>query len=370
MFLPLVAGIVMFIIQLSGQYGAGSGYGLLLVSVVLLIGGVTAASFLIFTQKFSTKALVGSMKWLFWAGAWLYVIAVLDLSGHFIAQGLAGNIELRWMLFGPAAVLTLILFDIGLYRLLYQGNRPSWQRYREVITRENSQPVLARKTFLMDVVLHVNLLSVSGLRWLRHTLIYWGFALMFGLEIITVFIREGIPAFGMTDIWDMPGHPVRLAFDFAFDFFGLMVLIGCVLSFIWRVRAGRSDERKFADTPTVVFLFIVVVSGFVVEGARFASEGMPVGSGYSFVGYALTSLLSGNAGLLAGAYVPAWYFHVFGSLAFIVYVPTFRLIHSCATPIGRIITSQKKMLSIKRMTSIGGLMSRRNQQFGTEYEAD
>ncbi|MDE0309331.1 MAG: hypothetical protein OXI60_05805 [Acidiferrobacterales bacterium] len=369
-FLPLVAGVVMFTLKLSGQFGAGSGYGLLLVSVCLITAGVVATALLVFTRRFSTESLTGALRWLLWAGGWLYVIAVFDLSGYYVAEGLAGNVELRWMLFGPLALATLALFDIGLYRILVQKNRPSWVRYRQHISREHAEPEAARKTFVMDVVLHTSLLSVSGFRWLRHTLIYWGFVLLFGVEIIAVFVREGIPAFGMIDIWEIPGHPVRLAFDFAFEFFGFMVLAGCLMSFMWRVKAGGTQEQKFADTPSVLFLFLVVFSGFVVEAARFATDGAPDGSGYSFVGFALMLIMGENVNLLVGIYTPIWYFHVFGSLAFIVYVPAFRLIHSCATPIGRIITSQKRILSSKRMHSIRGLAMRTGGKLNSEVEMD
>ena len=370
MFLPLVACLVIFVVKLSGQYGAGSGYGFLLVSVLLIAGGIAATALLIFTHTFSTDALTGTLRWLFWAGAWFYVIGVFDLSGYFIAEGLAGNVELRWMLFGPLALATLALFDVSMYQVIVQKNRPNWNRYRQHIYRENSQPALARRTFLMDVVLHSSLFSVCSFRWLRHTLIYWGFALLFGVEIVAVFVREGFPAFGLTDIWEISGHPVRLAFDFAFEFFGFMVLAGCILSFIWRVKVSQTEEQKFADTPSVIFLFLVVLSGFVVEAARFATDGMPDGSGYSFLGFALASMMSDRAHLLVGIYTPMWYLHVFGSLAFIVYVPAFRLIHSIATPIGRMITSQKDILLNKRIHSLSGLMMGTGDNVKSEVETD
>ena len=355
--LPLVVGITVFVLQLSGQYGAGLGYALLLVSVVLLTGGVAALGLLVFTRKFSAETLTGAMRWLFLVGAWMYVIGVFDLSGHFVMEGLAGRVEMKWLLFGPTALAALALFDIGMYRILYQKNRPSWDRYHRYISRENAEPALMRKTFLEDVVMHSSLISVSGFRWLRHTLIFWGFALLFGVEVIAVFIREGIPAFGYADIWEIAGHPVRVAFDFAFDFFGFLVLVGCLLSFIWRIRVGKSEEKKFADTPSVLFLFFVVVTGFVVEAARLVIDGFPAGSCYSFVGWTIARMTSESGHVLVALHTPMWYFHVFGSLAFIAYVPVFRLVHSCATPIGRMMNSQKRILANKRMHSLSGLLS-------------
>ena len=232
--LPIVVGIVLFVIQLSGQYSAALAYGLLFVSVALLSAGLFALALLLFSRVGETKSLSATMRWLFIAAGWAYVIGVMDLSGHFIALALAGQLELQWIFFGPAAILSIALFDIGIYQAIYAKNRPTWDRYRQHIRREDAEPLAMRKIFLADVALHTSLLSISGLRWLRHTLMFWGFALLFAVEVIAVFVREGIPAFGWTDIWEIPGHPIRLAFDFAFEFFGAMVLIGCLLAFLWR----------------------------------------------------------------------------------------------------------------------------------------
>lgn len=356
-FLPIVAGVVLFAVQLSGQYSAALGYGLLLVSVALLCAGAAALAVLVFSSYGQARLLAGTMRWLFLAGGWAYLIGVFDLSGYYSAQALAGQMELKWILFGPVALLTLVLFDLGVYHLVYAKNRPAWQRYRGTIQRKFAEPQAMRKTFVADVVFHTSLLSVSGFRWLRHTLIFWGFALMFAVEIFAVFVREGFPAFGFVDIWEIAEHPVRLAFDFAFDFFGFMVLVGCVLSFIWRIKASSTDEAKYADTPSAVFLFLVVLTGFLLEGGRLALAGMPAGAGYSFVGWVFAQMSPDTSGLLASAHLPLWYFHVFGSLAFIIYVPVYRLAHSCATPVGRLMNSQKKLLARKKERSLRGLMS-------------
>lgn len=355
--LPIIVGITLFIIQLSGQYSAGLAYGLLFVSVVLLIAGMVALALLIFTRVGDAKSLGATMRWLFTVAGWAYVIGVFDLSGHFIAQALIGQVELQWIFFGPAALVSIVLFDIGMYQVIYSKNQPTWERYRQHIRREDAEPAAMRDTFITDVAFHTNLLSVSGLRWLRHTLMFWGFALLFAVEVVAVFVREGIPAFGWTDIWEILDHPVRLAFDFAFEFFGFMVLTGCLLAFVWRIKASNTDESKYADTPSAVFLFLVVLSGFLLEGGRLAMDGLPAGSGFSFVGWIFASMSPGESGFLASAYTPFWYFHVFASLGFIVYVPAHRLAHSCATPIGRMMNSQRKILARKREHSLRGLMS-------------
>ena len=354
--LPLIVGIVVFVIQLSGTRGAGLAYGLLFVSVALLLAGVFALALLLFSRYAQTESLTATMRWLFIAGGWAYVIGVLDLSGYYIAQALASKVELHWIFFGPAALVSLILFDIGVYQIIYSKNKPSWDRYRRHIRREDAEPGAMRKIFLTDVAFHTNLLAISKFRWLRHTLMFWGFGLLFVVEIFAVFVREGFPAFGWNDIWEIAEHPIRLAFDFAFDFFGTMVLVGCLLAFMWRIKVSNTQEQKYSDTPSVVFLFLVVLSGFLLEGARLALDGLPVGSGYSFCGWIFASMSPDESGLLASAYTPLWYFHVFGSLGFIVYIPAHRLAHSCATPVGRLMHSQKRILAKKREHALRGLM--------------
>ncbi len=368
--LPIIVGIVLFVVQLSGSQGAALAYGLLLVSVAMLLAGLSTLSLLLFSSKGRTESLTLSMRWLFAMGAWAYVIGVFDLSGHFIAQALAGNVELHWIFFGPAALASLVLFDIGMYQVIYSKNRPTWDRYRRHIRREDAEPEAMRRIFFADVAFHTNLLAISSFRWLRHTLMYWGFALLFVVEVVAVFVREGFPAFGLVDIWEISTHPVRLAFDFAFEFFGVMVLVGCLLALMWRIKVSGTVEKKYSDTPSVVFLFLVVLSGFLLEGSRLALAGLPDGSEYSFIGWILASMSPGESGLIASAYTPLWYFHVFGSLGFIVYIPAHRLAHSCATPIGRLMNSQKKILARKREQALRGLMRTHADPMNSKVEIE
>ena len=225
-----------------------------------------------------------------------------------------------------------------------------------MIRRELANPEAMRRTLVDDVILHRTLRSVSGFRWLKHTLIFWGFALMFAAEVLAVFVREGFPAFGWPDIWEVAtSHPVRLAFDFVYDFTGLMVLVGCALAIGWRIVVQGTEERKYTDTPTAVFLFLVVLSGFVVEGMRLAAMPLEL-HGVSFVGSVFALAMPAEAGPGSAAYEVLWLVHVLGSCAFIAYVPVKRFVHSCATPMGRLMHSQRELLAAKRHAVLAGLM--------------
>lgn len=72
---------------------------------------------------------------------------------------------------------------------------------------------------------------------------------MVGVEGLRVCVAEAFPAVGWGD-YRRDGHPVRLGLDFAFDFSGLMMLVGCLTAFYWRLRIDGTEEKKYTGTPT------------------------------------------------------------------------------------------------------------------------
>ncbi|MCY4468550.1 MAG: hypothetical protein OXC08_07490 [Thiotrichales bacterium] len=355
---PVAGATAWLLLGVTGIVGAGWGYGLFFASMLLLAGAAAAFALLVLTRAFDGDRLRGSATWLGLLGMWAYVWAVGALAGHYTLETFEGRMELKWILFGPAVLVALVVLDVGLYRMLVGKNLPAWRRYRGVIRRELANPEAMRRTLVDDVILHRTLLSVSGFRWLKHTLIFWGFALMFAAEMLAVLVREGFPAFGWTDIWEVTSHPVRLAFDFVYDFTGLMVLVGCALAIGWRIAVQGTEERKYTDTPTAVFLFLVALSGFVVEGMRLAAVPWEL-HGVSFVGSLFAMATPVTTGPGSTAYEVLWLVHVLGSCAFIAYVPVKRLVHSCATPMGRLMHSQRELLAAKKHAVLAGLMMRR-----------
>ncbi len=354
---PLALAGGLLITGVFGLLTPAWGYGLFLVATLLLGMGSVAFSIYIFSKSFSSEILKKTWSRLFGFGVWSYIFAVAALSGYFINETIKGRMEIEWVLFGPMALVALFAVEFGLYKILIVKNMPTWKRFGYIVTRDELDPAAMRNTFLNDVVLHRSLLSTSTFRWLRHTLIFWGFVIMFGLEILAVMLREAWPAFGGEDIWEITTHPLRLAFDFGYDFTGTMVLVGCIMALVWRVIVNSRPEKKFADTPSTVFLLFVVASGFILEAHRLAALPPDPVYWFSFLGYSLSFIFTGDE-LSRLGYFALWYVHVFGSCAFIAYIPVKRLVHSCATPMGRLMNSQKKLLTIKRNSNFSGLMGR------------
>lgn len=355
LFLPMGCGVLLLALGLAGGGSAGIGYGILLLSGLLLLAGLACFSLFSLTDRLDGDELLRSAKWLLMSGGWAYLIAVFALGGFYIHEAIAGHFAAKWIIFGPAALAALLVLDFGLYKSLVKKQLPTWRRYSYVMSRDLIDHEAMRRTLLDEVVLHRTLFSVSWFRWLRHTLIFWGFMLMFGAELVAVIFREALPAFGFPDVYANPSHPIHAAFKFAFDLTGLAVLLGCILALCWRFHVRGTELKKYSDTPTTLFLLFVVGTGFAMEAFQVAAAGRPTIMAIGFVGYSLSFLAPAASGPVTDA---LWLVHVLAACSFIAYAPVWRLVHSCATPLGRLANSQKRMLTAKKQAILGGLAGR------------
>ena len=352
------AGLVLLGTGLAGQLSAAWGYGLFIAAGLLLTSGTAVFAVFALSRLGNTRTLRRGFSFLLWAGVGAYLLSLSALSGHYVYETLQGRMELHWILFGPIVLSALVILDYGLYRKLVKNNLPTWRRYNQYISRDQSDPSAMRRTLIDEVVLHRSLFRTSKIRWLRHTLIYWGFMAMLCTELLAVVIRDAFPAFGWRDIWRDHANPIRQAFSFIYDFSGLMILVGCLLALAWRLKVNATPERKYSDTPTTLFLLFVVVSGFIAEGLNILPTlGDPVRR-LAFVGRAMAQTFAWSGVTSTALYRPLWLIHVMAACAFIAYVPVMRLIHSCATPLGRLANSQTGMLAAKKRGVLGALLLR------------
>jgi len=136
----------------------------------------------------------------------------------------------------------------------------------------------------------------------------------------------------------------------------MMIVVGCLLALGWRVAVNATPDRRYSDTPTTLFLLFVVLSGFVVEGLRILSTVTDPVHRAEFVGLAIAHLFERADVVVESAYEPWWYIHVIAASAFIAYVPVMRLIHTCATPLGRLANSQKEMMAARKKGVLGAML--------------
>lgn len=183
-----------------------------------------------------------------------------------------------------------------------------------------------------DGLLLLPVLRKSFLRWLTHTLMFWGFGLRMLLGLVTWLLG-----------WLAPLHPLTLALTdknaplvaLAYDLLALMVVAGAVLAFVRRfVRRDAQLISGRQDGVAIALLGSIFVVGFIVEGARIVVTDLRPGlAAFSFVGYPLSLLLDLIPISWPHVYAWLWYAHAALVIAFFVYLPFSKFFHILIGPL-------------------------------------
>ncbi|MCJ2533413.1 MAG: respiratory nitrate reductase subunit gamma [Candidatus Thermoplasmatota archaeon] len=184
--------------------------------------------------------------------------------------------------------------------------------------------------FLREALYIAKLRELSMLRWFAHFMILGGFLLMFALDI---FVTLSLDIFGWEAMISSDGWAKLLVRDFAFEIAGLMMLVGLAMALTRRyVVRPKQLSAEGADAASLVFLFLVVVGGFVLEGMGMAGSiaGHEGNEPYSFVGYAFSLVMPESVG---DYYDQAWLVHAIMSALLIAFIPFSRLFHMLVTPV-------------------------------------
>jgi nitrate reductase gamma subunit len=187
------------------------------------------------------------------------------------------------------------------------------------------------KIVALDVFLQRRLYRESALRWFIHSLIFWPFVFRFLWGITALLTSLWVPKSSIP--WTMLDRNDPLG-AFLFDLSGLMILAGIVLTILRKTKARPRDISGLPkqDWPALFLLGGIVIVGFILEGMRIAMTGSPSGSGYAFLGYALSSLFAGNPAV-PGIYGYVWYLHAIVTGALVAYLPFSNLLHMIMAPV-------------------------------------
>lgn len=125
-------------------------------------------------------------------------------------------------------------------------------------------------------------------------------------------------------------------FSLMLDLSGLFCM--AALTFFLLRRYVFTPERivgNFEDAAIMILLLLVLVSAFVLEGARLAIQDFPShwSPGGNLFGIAVNFIFFGNKELMQLFYIPAWLVHVTLSFGFILYIPFSKQFHMFATQI-------------------------------------
>jgi len=187
--------------------------------------------------------------------------------------------------------------------------------------------------FISNGIFHKSILRESY-PGLMHFFIFWGFLILaIGTalvalqdDIIRPFFKENI----------LQGN-FYLIFSFFLDLAGIIAVIGIVMA-LWRRYVTRPErlDNKPDDFITLIWIIVVLITGFFVEGARIAFSRPPF-EVWSFVGWFTSSLFVNlSKDSISVTHVVLWYVHMLLSFGLIVYIAYSRLLH--------IITSSLNMM--------------------------
>jgi nitrate reductase gamma subunit len=242
-------------------------------------------------------------------------------------------------------VISLFLFVLGMTSLCivwFSARRPITAESTPGTEAHKAAPGRSRMDFLsktlyvlkitaLDVFLQRRLFKQSVSRWFIHSLIFWPFVFRFLWGMTALLTSLWTPQSSLP--WTMLDKNDPLG-AFLFDLSGLMILSGLILTGFRKIRVRSEDTSGLPghDWPALFLLGGIVVIGFILEGMRIAMTGSPPGSGYAFLGYALSRLFADNPSL-PGTYGYIWYLHAIVTGALVAYLPFSNLLHMIMAPV-------------------------------------
>lgn len=194
-----------------------------------------------------------------------------------------------------------------------------------------SKTLYVLKITALDVFLQRRLFQQSRSRWFIHSLIFFPFVFRFLWGITALLSSLWTPQSSLP--WTMLDKNDPLG-AFLFGFSGLMILTGAIFTVLRKIKVRSEDISGLPrqDWPAIFLLGGTIVIGFVLEGMRIAMTGSPPGSGYAFLGYALSRLFADNPAL-PGIYGYIWYLHAIVTGALVAYLPFSNLLHMIMAPV-------------------------------------
>ncbi len=212
------------------------------------------------------------------------------------------------------SVLAIIFFLAGVGCHIYV-----WRKSARSMAVPFSKDALKR--MIQDIFIEGRILQGELSAGILHLFIFWGFLLLF-LGTCTLAVHDYIVSF-------LEGR-VYLIFSLIMEIGGIMLLIGIIWALIRRYlqRVPRL-ERRWEDAIVPLWLLLTVITGFVLEGTRLASQD-PSWGPWSFMGWWIGGFSSASAAELLQPYL--WWGHALICLGFIAVIPYSKLFHILGAP--------------------------------------
>ncbi len=230
------------------------------------------------------------------------------------------NIQHVWVMY-LLFIITLGVFGYGLYRRwrLWQIGRPA-NRF------DNPGERLAG--LFRQTGLHQKLLERYRGAGLYHFAFYWGFFFLL-LGTLVVFLQEDL------HIPIMHGWFYLIFQSLTLNIFGLLFTLAIAAALVNRyvLRPRRLKPDKADDAIILLLFFVILVTGFIIQGARIQLTHDPWGQ-WSPVGNAVGQSLAAafTTPQLFVLHRATWWFHLVIVFGFIGWIPYSKLLHMATAP--------------------------------------
>ncbi len=252
------------------------------------------------------------------------------------------------------------IFLVGAYRNVFLKvfyilwvNRKIREESNGPVERGEGTPIPKLPTIMREAILQSRIRNRSNFLWLRHSLIFFGFMVLFSLDCLYTVFGHYLHHYTGFDYFT--GGPGRAFLKFGMELSGAVLLVGLTAGLIHRVVFAER-ERSLIDINLIMLLWVITFTGFLTEAFRLIVEPNDPFIASSFVAGPLAAALRGVE-IPWGALAPAiWVFHATVTVAFFAYLPFSKFVHVIVAPLGRSITQDGSYGQMKRERVTEGLL--------------
>ena len=222
------------------------------------------------------------------------------------------------LLFYVLAVAALVTFGVGIYahlRRIFSGKR---------VAVSASQLRSSLPDTLRNILTNRTIRRGHMSAGLMHLLIMWGFIALF-IGTLIVFLEYDVFQTLLGQDQGFWAGNFFLGYELVLDVLGLLFILGLVWALLRRYLLKKPQLRwQKADLILPVWLLVLGVTGFAVEGTRLAAMSSDLGYSpfWSPVGFGFSFLLTGSSQEIARVWHwGLWWFHCVLALSWVAYLP-------------------------------------------------
>jgi nitrate reductase gamma subunit len=229
----------------------------------------------------------------------------------------------KWVFMWITGGVAVLIFSYGMIARVY-----IWRKGRKD-SHSRKKKIKVLQFLFYDAFLQRGILRLNPLRWVNYMTLSMGFSALFILMLFIYgyVIAAQIRTFGIPS----PGGRIL---DFLMDLLGLSILVGVILSALRRYIFKQPQlKTEVRDNVALLFIFLIVVTGFLLEAFRIAVLPFSLKHSASFVGFTLALLFRDLPLNWTTFHFYLWNFHFLIAFAFIAYVPYSKFVHIVTCPV-------------------------------------